>query len=131
MFRHRCQERLPVLSERAFPSALASWAIQLLAQARLIFERTRAALAQGKAQGAQLGNICNPRHAAALGRAVQSSKADSFAANVMPVVETIKASGVTSLAGIARALNARGVRSARGSEWHVSAVANLLVRTNR
>jgi hypothetical protein len=55
---------------------------------------------------------------------------DWFAANVLPIVETIKASGVVSLAGIARALNARGMRSARGAQWHVSTVANLLARAS-
>ena len=35
-------------------------------------------------------------------------------------------SGITSLAGIAAALNARGVRTARDGEWHASTVRNLL-----
>jgi hypothetical protein len=98
---------------------------------RLISERTRAALAQRKAQGAQFGNTRNPRHAAALGRAVQTTEADRFAANVLPIVESIKASGVISLSGIARALNARGMRSARGGRWHISSVANLMARSIR
>jgi DNA invertase Pin-like site-specific DNA recombinase len=119
------------LGADADPFMLHLYAALAEKERRLISERTRAALAQRKAQGARLGNPSNATHAAALGRAVQSNDADRFAANVMPVVETIKASGVTSLAGIARALNARGMRSARGARWHVSTVANLLVRTNR
>jgi hypothetical protein len=47
---------------------------------------------------------------------------------VLPVVEAIRASGIMTLGGIASALNARGVRSARGGKWHVSAVQNLLAR---
>ena len=39
-----------------------------------------------------------------------------------------QASGITSLAGIAEALNARGVRTARGPAWHTSTVRNLLSR---
>lgn len=35
-------------------------------------------------------------------------------------------SGITSLAGIAAALNARGVPTARDGEWHASTVRNLL-----
>ena len=42
------------------------------------------------------------------GIAFNKSNADRFAANVMPVIEQIKASGATSLRAIARALNARG-----------------------
>jgi len=47
----------------------------------------------------------------------------------MPIVETIRASGVTTLAGIADALNARGVRSARGGAWRISSVQNLITRS--
>jgi DNA invertase Pin-like site-specific DNA recombinase len=116
-------------SAAADPFMLHLYAALAEKERRLISERTRAALAQRKAQGARLGNTSNPGHAAAMGRAVQSTEADRFAANVMPIVETIKASGITSLAGIARALNARGLRSARGARWHVSTVANLLSRS--
>jgi hypothetical protein len=42
------------------------------------------------------------------------------------IVRTIQASSITSLAGIAEALNARGVRTARGGAWHTSTVNNLL-----
>ena len=96
---------------------------------RLISERTRAALAQRKAQGAQLGNRTNAAHAAAIGRKAAGEEADRFAANVLPIVKAIQASGIESLAGIARALNARGLRSARGGKWHVSSVTNLLARS--
>jgi hypothetical protein len=76
-----------------------------------------------------LGNNRNLRHAAALGRAVQSDEANLFAVYVLPIVDAIKASGVTSFAGIARALSTRGIRSARGGRWHVSTVANLFARS--
>jgi hypothetical protein len=36
--------------------------------------------------------------------------AERFAANVLPVIEKLRASGVTSLLGLAQALNERGVR---------------------
>ena len=96
---------------------------------RLISERTRAALAQRKAQGFRLGNRTNAANAAEIGRRDAATEADRFAANVLPIVQTIRASGVQSLAGIARALNARGIRAARGGKWHVSSVMNLLARS--
>jgi hypothetical protein len=44
-------------------------------------------------------------------------------------VPGIQASGISSLAGIADALNVRGIRTASGSAWHASTVRNLLTRT--
>jgi hypothetical protein len=46
-------------------------------------------------------------------------------------VKAIRATGATTLEAITRALNDRGVRSARGAMWHVSSVANLLARSQR
>ena len=36
---------------------------------------------------------------------------------MLPVIEQIKASGATSLRAIAKALNARGIATARGGIW--------------
>jgi DNA invertase Pin-like site-specific DNA recombinase len=94
----------------------------------LISERTKAALAQKKAQGALLGNRTNLAEAQALGAAAKREAADRFAANVLPVVEQIRAAGIVSLDGIAKALNDRGVRTAQGGSWHGSSVRNLLAR---
>jgi hypothetical protein len=77
---------------------------------RLISERTKAALAARKGQGAQLGNPRNVKEAAALGRRLQIEEAERFAANIMPIVEAVRNSGARSLASIADALNARGIR---------------------
>jgi hypothetical protein len=95
---------------------------------RLISERTRAALAACKAQGKKLGNPADPAGALADGRRVLAGQAAAFAAGVLPVLETLRASGVTDLRGLADALNSRGVRTARGGgRWHVSNVRNLLI----
>ena len=117
------------LGADADPFMLHLYAALAEKERRLISERTRAALQQRKAQGKQLGNPKNANEAAALGRAAQVTGADRFAANVLPIVEAIRVSGVTTLAGIADALNARGVRSARGGQWHVSSVQHLLTRS--
>jgi DNA invertase Pin-like site-specific DNA recombinase len=117
------------LGADADPFMLHLYAALAEKERRLISERTRAALAQRKAQGARLGNPRNAADAGALGRTAQADGADRFAQNIMPVIAVIKHSGVSTLAGIAEALNARGSRSARGGKWHVSAVENLLARS--
>ena len=87
-----------------------------------------AALAQKKAQGAELGNRTNLPEAQAMGAAANREAAHAFAANVLPVVRELQAAGVTTVRAIAEALNARGIRTARGGEWHHSTVRNLLAR---
>ena len=66
----------------------------------------------------------------ALGTAANKANADRFAANIIPIIREIQASGVTTLRGVARALNARGVPSARGVPWSPVAVSNILKRAN-
>jgi hypothetical protein len=79
----------------------------------------------------KLGNRSNIHQAGANGRRRAKATAEAFAANVMPIVDALRKSGVTTLAGIADALNARGVPTARGGRWHVSTVMNLLRRSAR
>jgi len=90
---------------------------------------TTAALAAKKAAGAVLGNRTNLSEASALGAAANAAQAAQFAANVLPIVSTIQASGITTLKGIAEILNARGIRTARGGSWYASTVKNLMGRT--
>ena len=54
--------------------------------------------------------------------------ANAFAANVRPIIKEIQASGVSSMRGIARALTARGVKTARGGDWSDVQVAAILRR---
>jgi DNA invertase Pin-like site-specific DNA recombinase len=95
-----------------------------------ISERTRRALAQAKERGTKLGG---PKRleASALGAAANRSNAERFAANTLPIIREIQASGVTTLRGVARALNARGVPSARGVPWSPVAVINILKRATK
>jgi DNA invertase Pin-like site-specific DNA recombinase len=97
----------------------------------LISARTKAALAAKKADGTgwKPGNPKNLSEAGALGRAVNKSTADAFAANVLPIIKQIQASGVAGSQALADALNARGVRTARGGKWYASTVLNILKRT--
>jgi len=76
----------------------------------------------------KLGNPRNMSQAAAKGRQAPRAAADQFAANALPVIESIRAAGATSFEAIAKALNARGIRTARGGRWHSTTVRNLLAR---
>jgi DNA invertase Pin-like site-specific DNA recombinase len=98
-------------------------------EARKISERTKAALAQVKAQGRQLG-CPTPEIGSAVGVAKIQAKADRYADRVGPLVrDIIKRGGASTLRDIAAALSARGVETPRGNtEWHPSQVANLLKR---
>lgn len=94
----------------------------------IIAARTKAALAALKAKGVRLGNSTNLPEAAVKGRATNTLVADSFAANVLPLVRQMQASGARTLAELATRLNNRGVQTARGGAWHPMTVRNLLAR---
>jgi Recombinase len=84
-------------------------------------------LQAAKARGVKLGG---PKQAEAslIGARENAAAADRFAANVKPVIEQTRASGITSLRAIAKALNARGIPTARGGVWTPVQVTNVLRR---
>ena len=99
-----------------------------------ISARTKEALAVAKKHGTKLGN---PNGAAALKRAGKGNvagvkaikeQADAHAADLSPIVADLKASGVTSLGAIAKALNDKGIKTPRDKAWHKTSVSNLLAR---
>jgi DNA invertase Pin-like site-specific DNA recombinase len=103
-------------------------------EAEAISRNTKAALQAAKAKGTKLGN---PNGAAALRRGAKGNtaavsaikaKADKHAMNLQPVIEALKAEGITSLGSIAKALNERGMLTPRGGTWHKTSVSNLLSR---
>ena len=96
---------------------------------RMISERTRAALAARKRQGAQLGNPTNRAEAGRAGAIATAAGAQRFAENVVPIIREIRASGVASLRGLAAVLNTRGVRTARGGRWAATQVGAVLARS--
>ena len=116
------------LGADADPFMLHIYAALAEKERALISDRTRAALAAKKTQGAVLGNRTNLAEAQAKGAEGNRAGADAFAANVLPVVRQIQATGATTLRAIAAALNARGIRTARGGAWHDSTVRNLSER---
>ena len=119
------------LGRDADPFMLHLYAALAEKERRLISERTKAALAARRARGAKLGNRRNPREAAAAGTRVLVRDADAFATNVLPIIASLRDSGMSDLRGLAGALNARGIRTARGGIWHVSNVKNVIDRLNR
>lgn len=98
-------------------------------EARKISERTKAALAQVKAQGRTLGSP-TPEIGSAAGIARIQAKADAYADRVGPVVrEIISKTGAKTLREIAAELTMRGIETPRGNtEWGVSQVNNLIKR---
>jgi uncharacterized MAPEG superfamily protein len=86
-------------------------------------------LAAKKQRGERWVGNPRPSEARVAGVAVRQAHADPFAAHVMPVIEAIRAAaGVTTLKGIAAALNARGVHTVRGGQWHPTQVKRILAR---
>ncbi len=99
-----------------------------------ISKRTREALQAAKRRGTVLGN---PNGAAALRRAAKGNQAgvraikkqaDSHAADLAPVLAHLRQEGITTLGGIADALNSRGMLAPRGGRWYKTSVRNLLAR---
>lgn len=100
-------------------------------EAGMIAERTRKALAAAKARGVKLGgDRGNLARDNAKGRElsvrVRQERAGRRAADLAPIVASIRAEGVTSLNGIAQALNARGIPTALGGRWSAVQVSRVL-----
>jgi DNA invertase Pin-like site-specific DNA recombinase len=114
------------LGPAADPFMLHIYAALAEKERAMIASRTKAALAAAKARGIRLGN---PAIAAAQakGTATTKAKAAMFAANVLPIIQPLRAKG-TSLRDIAGELNARGVETARGGTWAATQVADILRR---
>lgn len=87
-----------------------------------IASRTRSALAAAKRRGVRLGTT-------GLERAKENIEAaDSFALKMAPKLAELKASGVCSSVGLARALNFAGAPTSKGRQWHPATVIRLVAR---
>jgi hypothetical protein len=59
----------------------------------------------------------------------RQARADERAAKLAPIIKAIQAKGITSLSGIAEALNKRRVPTPRGrGHWHATQVRRSLAR---
>ena len=56
----------------------------------------------------------------------RQAKAASRTADLLPIVEAIRAEGITSATGIAKAMNERGIPTARGGRWQAVQVQRML-----
>ena len=99
-------------------------------EAGMISQRTKGALAAAKARGVKLGN---PRLRAAdpemMGQARNAwvGQARERAALVLPYIEAAQRAGCTTLAQVAEALMARGVKTpSGGGVWHPTQVRRVL-----
>ncbi len=120
------------LGADADPFMLHLYAALAEKERRLIAARTKAALSAAKARGQRLG-LSSPARTDAeavskAGTAAVVAEADKLAALLLPVVKSIQANGATTLRAVAAELNARGVKTARGGEWHATTARNLLQR---
>ena len=106
---------------------LQLWAVMAEWERGMISARTKAALQAAKARGIKLGSP-SPGKGGALGAAAQRASADQFAANAKPIIAEIQRAGIHSLRGIATALTARGIPTARGGAWGGTTVRRVLQR---
>jgi DNA invertase Pin-like site-specific DNA recombinase len=102
-------------------------------EAKVISERTKAALAAAKRRGVKLGGFRAGAKLTAKARqagyAARAAVADAKAADYAGVIAELRTAGVTSLAGIAAALNERGIPTASGSgTWQAVQVSRMLAR---
>ena len=88
--------------------------------------RTKAALQAAKARGRKLGSPIAAT-TVARARAARSAYAAKANATTLAVIREIQKTGIASLAGIARTLEARGVKTPAGrSQWQPVQVSRLL-----
>jgi hypothetical protein len=84
--------------------------------------------ASGNSVGWAVSALHDEQSAISPGTAVNRRLADQRAADILPVIRSLQASGIRTLQGLANALNARGVRTARGGRWYPTMVRNVLRR---
>jgi DNA invertase Pin-like site-specific DNA recombinase len=93
-------------------------------EARMISERTKAALAAAKARGVILGS-----HGKVLA-AQHKRRACEFAESVAGVISDAQEAGAATLAEVAEFLNAAGLATREGGKWLPMTVARVMRRLN-
>lgn len=65
-----------------------------------------------------------------MGTAALQAKAGARARDLAPMIAELRASGINSRSSLAKALNERGVTTARGGAWTATQVARLIAAQN-
>jgi DNA invertase Pin-like site-specific DNA recombinase len=89
---------------------------------QIIGERTKAALAAAKARGVRLGTngtVLAERH---------KTEAIEYAQQIASVFQTVRLAGAVTTRQIANSLNAMGIPSRQGGQWHAATVGRILQR---
>jgi DNA invertase Pin-like site-specific DNA recombinase len=95
-------------------------------EAKMISDRTKAALQAAKRRGVKLGGERDnspgitpsiQRKGNKASATVRTATAQQRAADLAPVIADLRSAGAVSLAQIAAGLNSRGIPTARGGEW--------------
>lgn len=99
-------------------------------EAGLIGERTKAALKAKIERDGQWDRKSKHHLVPGAGQKAATAKAKAIAEaraqDRLPAIEEIRASGITSLHGIAKALNEQGIPTARGGQWQAVQVKRVL-----
>jgi DNA invertase Pin-like site-specific DNA recombinase len=93
-----------------------------------IAARTKSALTRLKAEGKLLGNRTNLDVVRVRGHETSKANADQYAKNISEIISGIRATGITTLSGLANALNDRGVKTYQDRVWYPTTVKNVLER---
>lgn len=121
-----CIDMPEIMKSTLMLGVMASLAQQ---ERELISERTKAALAAKKAQGAKLGREkgCNLDVARQASNERCKADAQEFAQKHWPAINRMKKNG-NSLNQIAMTLNDQGIPTRRGGAWTATTVRNLIKR---
>lgn len=103
-------------------------------EAKAISDRTKAALRAAKARGKKLGGLrWNLPSVGDKGRqaglAVRQGYASRFRADILPMIEEKRRTGIVTLKGIADALNEDKTPAPRGGNWSAVQVQRILHRS--
>jgi DNA invertase Pin-like site-specific DNA recombinase len=101
----------------------------------MISQRTKAALQAARDRGVRLGGRRGEHRIEDHGRAgrgrsieVRSTRSSARAGEINAVLDGLRAEGVTSLKGLARALNERSISAPRGGAWSAGQVRRVVDR---
>lgn len=106
-------------------------AVVAQAERKMISARTKAALAAAKARGVKLGGDRGGRisdDARTKANAMRLERSQAKAADIAPTIRELQSQGITSLGGLAKALNDKRIPTAWGGAWQATQVKRVLDR---